>query len=191
MALTIQQLCERSTRRARGGFAEDEAGITVARAAMLVPEALGDLARIIAMDGERRDLLRTSWTVTLTSGSADLSVAAYDYLLKEALQYSTAFDVDDTQQTFPLVYKRHAHQLNWGSNPAFGYYAFEKNTLVTRQRGNSGPSNMTSLTLIANYVPALGTNAPVSNPYVLPVELEDDIITILSDKLVEGAKLKL
>jgi hypothetical protein len=50
---------------------------------------------------------------------------------------------------------------------------------------------MTSMALIANYVPALGTNAPTPNPYVIPPELEDDIITILAEKLVEGAKLKM
>lgn len=191
MPLSIQNLCERSVRKARGGFSESEAGIDVARAAMLVPEALSDLAIMIAKDGQRRDILRTEFTVILTSGVADLSSTDYDYLLREALEYSTAFDADDTERTFPLVYKRHAHQLNWGVNPAFGYYAFENNKIKTRQKGNAGPSNMTSLTLIANYIPAMGSNAPTpTNPYVLPVELEDEAITILAEKLVEGARLK-
>ena len=192
MPLDIQKLAERATRKARGGYTEAEAGIDVARAALLIPESLHELATKIAMDGEKRDLLRTEWTVTLTNGEADLSVAGYDYLLKEALQYSTAFDLtDDPERKNPLVFKRHAHQLNWGTHLACGYYAFEKNTLKTRQRSSGSPTSMTSMFLIANYVPALGTNAPTPNPYVIPPELEDDIVTILAEKLVEGAKLKM
>lgn len=192
MSLSIQNLCERATRKARGGFTEQESGIDVARAAMLVPEALGDLASIVAMDGERRDLLRHEWTVTLTNGVADLSTSDYTYLLKEALQYSTAFDLTvDPDRRSPLVYKRHAHQLNWGTHLAFGYYAFEQDTLKTRQQGSGDPAAMTSMALIANYVPAMGTNAPVSNPFTVPTELEDELIMILAAKLVEGAKLKM
>lgn len=192
MALTITTLAERATRKARGGYTEAEAGIDVARAALLIPESLHELATKVAMDGEKRDLLRTEWTVTLTNGVADLSVSGYDYLLKEALQYSTAFDLtEDPDRKTPLVFKRHAHQLNWGTHLALGYYAFEQDTLLTRQKGSGSPTSMTSMALIANYVPALGTNAPTPNPYVIPPELEDDIITILSEKLVEGAKLKM
>ena len=192
MSLTIQTLAERATRKARGGYTEAEAGIDVARAALLIPESLHELATKIAMDGEKRDLLRTEWTVTLTNGEADLSVAGYDYLLKEALQYSTAFDLtEDPDRKTPLVFKRHAHQLNWGTHLAVGYYAVEQDTLLTRQKGSGSPTSMTSLALIANYVPALGTNAPTPNPYVIPPELEDDIVTILAEKLVEGAKLKM
>jgi hypothetical protein len=192
MALTITTLAERATRKARGGYTEAEAGIDVARAALLIPESLHELATKVAMDGEKRDLLRTEWTVTLTNGVADLSVSGYDYLLKEALQYSTAFDLtEDPDRKTPLVFKRHAHQLNWGTHLALGYYAFEQDTLLTRQKGSGSPTSMTSMALIANYVPALGMNAPTPNPYVIPPELEDDIITILSEKLVEGAKLKM
>ncbi len=192
MALTIQQLAERSVRKARGGFSENEVGIDVARAAMLVPEALGDLASVIAMDGERRDLLRHEWMVTLTDGVADLSTSDYTYLLKEALQYSTAFDLTvDPDRRNPLVFKRHAHQLNWGTHLAFGYYAFEQDTLRTRQQSSGSPTSMTSMALIANYVPAMGTNAPTPNPFTVPPELEDELITILSEKLKEGAKLKM
>ena len=192
MPLDIQKLAERATRKARGGYTEAEAGIDVARAALLIPESLHELATKIAMDGEKRDLLRTEWTVTLTNGEADLSVAGYDYLLKEALQYSTAFDLtEDPDRKTPLVFKRHAHQLNWGTHLALGYYAFEQDTLLTRQKGSGSPTSMTPMALIANYVPALGTNAPTPNPYVIPPELEDDIVTILAEKLVEGAKLKM
>jgi hypothetical protein len=192
MPLDIQKLAERATRKARGGYTEAEAGIDVARAALLIPESLHELATKVAMDGEKRDLLRTEWTVTLTNGVADLSVSGYDYLLKEALQYSTAFDLtEDPDRKTPLVFKRHAHQLNWGTHLALGYYAFEQDTLLTRQKGSGSPTSMTSMALIANYVPALGTNAPTPNPYVIPPELEDDIITILAEKLVEGAKLKM
>jgi hypothetical protein len=192
MALTITTLAERATRKARGGYTEAEAGIDVARAALLIPESLHELATKVAMDGEKRDLLRTEWTVTLTNGVADLSVSGYDYLLKEALQYSTAFDLtEDPDRKTPLVFKRHAHQLNWGTHLALGYYAFEQDTLLTRQKGSGSPTSMTSMALIANYVPALGMNAPTPNPYVIPPELEDDIITILAEKLVEGAKLKM
>lgn len=189
MALTIQSLAERATREARGGFSEAESGINVTRAALLVPRAMQALAENVANDSLRRDLLTTEWEITLTDGEADLTATDYDYLLKSALCYSVAFDGDDPERTTPLVWVKQPHKINWGGTTALGYYTMQGNTLKTRQANSGSLVDMRTLILIANYIPALGSNAPVSNPYIIPPELENEAITTLAMKLREAAKV--
>jgi hypothetical protein len=63
--------------------------------------------------------------------------------------------------------------------------------IVTRKAQSGSPIDMQSLILIASYIPAIGSNAPVPNTFPLKAELEDDAVRRLAEKLIAGARMRI
>lgn len=179
--ITRTQLIIRAVRKARDGKPPNEAMVYEDNAELLIIQAQHRLAKQIAMDAARRDLLMKSYNLTIVNGKIDL--AASTDLMIEALPWSRFFDIEDFSQSFPYIWKRHPGELDRWLNPNFGYFGIENNFLLTRKRGDgditsSKVSTPGPVTLIVNHVPDFTTAE-------FPNVLNDEAVDTLAGSLLE------
>ncbi len=176
MGITAQQFAERAARLARKGRTETEARIFVDRVALLIPNAAHQFSTEVANDPHRRGRMRATWdAVSLTDGTVEVLPATVPNLLTVGLPWGMFFEGDDTERSQPLVWKRDASSLFRKLSPNFGYVALLDNLLITRKRSSGSLTEMTSLTIISNYV------FDFSGNYPLPDEFEEDAIMTLAE----------
>jgi len=176
MAITVQQFAERAARQARKGRTEQESRIFVDRVALLIPQASQRFSMDVASDPHRRGRMRTAWNdVALTNGQVQMAGAALSNLLVGGLPWGVFFDSEDSERKYPLVFKREPSSLYQPLDTNFGYCAVLNNYLLTKKRGSGSLTEMSAITVLANY------SFDFSGNYPLPEEFEDDAITTLAN----------
>jgi len=142
---------------------------------LAVNYAMHELALRVARNPHQRHLLQTAYTITVTSGVADLSNATdvpafstYGAPLSEAICYSTLVDAYESRYT----YLPHYQDLLLPQPPVFGYYNLTGQRLRIKELSSGATNASGTFTLTANFVPTVAQ---------LRAEIEDDAVTALCD----------
>lgn len=174
MPLTRETFCRRALREARGGRSEEETGLFLDQALLLLPQAMDKLALEVAMDPQQRGSLRTRLAINAPSGYVDLTTRPY--ILVKGLPFSEAYDADTGEERVRLVWKDEPAALSQWLSPTFGYYAVRTNRIILRRAGSTRLDEMQNLILYTVYIPDLDT-------WPLPEELESRGLTIHAELL--------
>ena len=183
MGVNAIQFIERAARMARKGQTEMESRIFNDRVALLLPNAAYQFSWEVAQDPRRRGRMRSPYTdVPLTSGQLELISGNVPNLLVPALQWALFFDGEDDDMQYPLVFKREPQSLFQPLNSNFGYVSVMDNFLITKRRTSGSLTEMSAVTLIANYV------FDFNGQYPLPDEFEPDAIMTLANLAAADAE---
>jgi hypothetical protein len=144
---------------------------------MAAENALHRFATNVAYSPRRwmRELLRKDFSVTITSGTGDLtaSLTASEPLM---IDRSWADNFFITSGTTPLQPLPDRTQLSFTRSTMFIYYTIDGNTIRTRNTDGSLSSLSTTLTITGNYVPTLAN---------VPDQLTDDFVDVVVAYLLE------
>jgi len=187
MPLDANQYANRAAREARQGKSESESRIYLDRAALLIPKAQQSFSMAIANDPARRGRMRTQFVddgqsvIVLDQGAKVITdIAGSANLLTAALKWSVAFDGEDTDHRYPLLWMPEPTAIFGHTSSNFGRYTVFDDRILTKKKG-AGLTDMQSLTLYANYIWNFTEDFP------LPPEFEDDAITELASLLLTDA----
>lgn len=134
----------------------------------VLPQALRALARQVAYS-PNRELLRKDFSVSVASGTGDLTTAltASEPLLLECIDHAAIYGTSDTT---PWQYLPDRVQLGLKRPSMFVYFTVDKSTLRTRNTDGSLTSLTTTATVTSNYVPSLAN---------VPSSIEDDLVDVV------------
>lgn len=171
MATTLT-VVEKVFQRMGKGLSETELKMYRTSIEACLPEALTNLGEKVAMDPSpnKRSLLQTSFSFTLSSGSA--SLASSTTLLRKSIPvvgYVTMTSVTNQLQWLP--FRRDLD--NPPPLPDYYFYTIFNDTIIVRNHLAAVPSE-TALTLIANFIPTISQ---------VDDELLDDLVAIIISML--------
>jgi hypothetical protein len=166
MALTVLTAINRAIERLGEG---ERPVIDPADAQALIPDALKRFAEIVAQNSELAPLLRTDFSVTVSSGTGSLTTAltASEPLLAKFLPMAYVVTSTGVQ----LHYLPDRTQLGLSRSNILPYYCNDKGTIRTRNTDGSLTSLSTTLTITGQYSPT------ISN---VPTQIEELFIDVLA-----------
>lgn len=156
---------------------EAKAGFTVPRLQTLVDGALMKLARIIAADSKRSDLLipASSFPATLVAGQVDLStVISANAILLDFLTSAQIFMADPSVNEFPFQWVDNVGELAFSriTDAMLIHCSLTGTVLQTKNTDGSLVTLAGDVAISASYVPTMPQ---------LPVTLEDGLIDVVAE----------
>jgi hypothetical protein len=156
---------------------EAKTGFTIPRLQTLVDGALTKLARIIAADSKRSDLLvpAAGFPETVTAGEIDLqAVIAANNILLDYLDGAEIQMADLTVNAFPFQWVASQGELALQriTDSIFIHCCLTGTLLQTKNTDGSLTSLDGNIVIFSNYIPTMAQ---------LPVSLDDSVIDLVAD----------
>lgn len=156
---------------------EAKTGFTIPRLQALVDGALAKLARIIAADQKRSDLLlpAAGFAETLVAGEVDLqTVISANSILLDYLDGAEILMADLSVNAFPFQWVANQGELALSriTDSIFIHCCLTGTLLQTKNTDGSLISLNGNIVIFSNYVPTMAQ---------LPVSLEDSVIDLVAD----------
>lgn len=187
--LTATQFATRAARQARQGQSPTISKIYVSQAALLLPQAMRDLATRVNQQGVQRHLLTKRWgdgsnpgiAITLDSeGRFDLD--DYPQMLQAGWAFAEVYDYEQLASepltAMPVPFASSAHELQNAGYSGLGMFSVRGGKFYGRKADGSA---MYQVSVFNVYVPDFSADYP------LPEELTDDGLQILAQMLIVNA----